>query len=155
MGALPSGIPNNLITPNSPRLSHPERVKHGDWRQGLMVLPKKPAREGLQGRIESHQREHGQLSLGGQQVIKRATVGDGVAPRMQALLQHDRQQLKVLSDEQLGQVVEQIADARQFADAHLGGDLPAGSGAHIHRIGGVIDAGMGGWREAVRPGQAD
>ena len=34
-------------------------------RQGLMALPEKPAREGPQGRIESHQREHGQLSLGG------------------------------------------------------------------------------------------
>lgn len=81
----------------------------------LMELPMKPARQGLQS---------------GQQSIKWDAVGDG-------------QQLKVLSGEQPGQVVEQIADARQFADARLGGDLPAESAPHIHRIGGVTDAGMG------------
>ena len=47
----------------------------------------------------------------------------------------DGQQLKALRDEQLGQVVEQFADARPFGQAHLGGDLPTGSGAHIGGMG--------------------
>ena len=52
--------------------------------------------------------------------------------------------IKALSDEQLGQVVEQFADARPFAQAHLGGDLPTGNGAPIDRTGGIADGGVGG-----------
>ena len=61
------------------------------------------------------------------------TRADGATRRSKGA--RDGQQLKALRDEQLGQVVEQFVDARSFAQAHLGGDLPTGSGAHIDRMG--------------------
>jgi len=84
-----------------------------------MALPEKPAGECLKRWIHGHQGEPGQLSLGGQQAIKGVAVGHRVAAGMQALLQRDGQQLKALSDEQLRQVVEQFADARQFPQGTL------------------------------------
>ena len=61
------------------------------------------------------------------------TRADGATRRSKGA--RDGQQLKALSDDQLGQVVEQFVDARQFAQAHLGGDLPTGSAAHIDGMG--------------------
>ena len=107
-----------------------------------MPLPEKPAGERLKRWIQAHQGEPGQLSLGGQQAIKRVAVGHGVAASMQALLQGDRQQLKLLGCKQTRQIIEQFLGRWQLAQAHLGGDLPTGGGAHNDRIGGIADGGV-------------
>ena len=118
-----------------------------------MALPEKPAGERLKLWIYGHQGEPGQLSLGGQQTIKGVAVGHWVAASMQALLQGDRQQLKPLGCKQPGQIIEQFPGRWQLAQVHLGGDLPAGSGAHNDRSGEIADGGVGGRRETIRLSQ--
>ncbi len=63
------------------------------------------------------------------------------------------QQLKPLGCKQPGQIIEQFSGRWQLAQAHLGGDLPTGDGAHIDRIGGIADGGVGGRRETIRLSQ--
>jgi hypothetical protein len=103
----------------------------------------------LQGGVQGHKREQGELSLGGQQAIKGVAVSHGVATGMEALLQRDWQQIKALGPQVLGQGLNEIAHARQLAQAHFGSDLPAGGGAPMHRIGRFADGGKCRRREAI------
>ena len=112
----------------------------------------------MEGLIQAHQSEVAQLGLGCQEAIKRIAVGQHVAAGMQAMLKLDRQQLETLGCQELGQGVDQFACSRQLAQAHLGGDLPAGGRTHEHPGALIGNGGMGYGRKALRtrlqsPGQ--
>ena len=118
-----------------------------------MALPEQAAGKRLQRRIQAHQGEPAQFGLGSKEPIKGIAMGHGVKASMEAMPQGDRQLLKALSGEQLGQIIEQFAGRRQLAEAHLGGDLPASRRTHMHAMARISNRLMGSWREAIGLGQ--
>ena len=69
----------------------------------------------MQGGVQGHKREQGELGLGGQQAIKWVAVSHGVATGMESMLQRDWQQIKALGPQVLGEGLNEIAHARQLA----------------------------------------
>jgi hypothetical protein len=108
-----------------------------DWDE--IPSPKQSAGEGRQRRIEAHQLQTLQLSLGRQQPIEGIPVGLPVATGVDAVMQLDDQRLETLLLQQRRQILKQPFGARKFAEATFGGELPAGGGTHKDRGRWIVD----------------
>ena len=86
-----------------------------------MVLPEQAAGKSLQRRIKAHQGETAQY----------------------------RQQLKPLGCQHFGKILKQFVGRRQFAKAHLGGDLPTRRRTHMHPVARVFNGPIGRWRKTI------
>jgi hypothetical protein len=69
-----------------------------------------------------------QFSLGRQQPIE-----DAVFRAADPVMQRHGQRLETLLVQEGRQILQQTFGTRQFAQAHFGGELPAGDGAHEDR----------------------
>jgi hypothetical protein len=91
---------------------------------GLSASPEQAAGEGRQRRIQAHQLQALQLSLGCQQPIEGIPVGLPVATGMDAVMQLHGQRQETLLLQQGRQVQKQPFGAGKFAEANFGGELP-------------------------------
>ncbi len=106
---------------------------------GLLPSPEQSAGEGRQRRIEAHQVQALQFSLGRQQPIERIPVGLPVATGVDAVMQLHGKRLETLLLQQGRQILKQHFGARKFAEATFGGELPAGGGTHKDRGRWIVD----------------
>jgi len=101
--------------------------------------PEQSAGKGRQRRIEAHQVQALQLSLGRQQPIEGIPVGLPVATGVDAVMQLNGQRQEPLLLQQGRQILKQPFGAGKFAKATFGGELPAGGGAHKDRGRWIVD----------------
>jgi len=114
-----------------------------------MALPEQAAGKSLQRRIKAHQGETAQFGLGGQKPIEWVSMLQLVTAGMHAMQERDQQQLKPLDCQHFGKILKQFVGRRQFAQAHLGGDLPTRRRTHMHPVARVSNGPIGRWRKTI------